>query len=227
MGTPPIAYGTNSAALSTPKATPYASNSNSPKAAPPHVTAHATAAQGADRNNTELMTALADWRTKPVTPLLFNGWHALMHKHDLVNKYPKVLSTLQHGAVIGVPLIRNSFSPPNKSSVTYYATHFQSILQREYSTYRQLGPFTQAQLEATIGPFPNIAAVHNTKSQQTRQIPPHTGFLIPPLPILPDPFHQRFFRLCPLPMHMGHLLYNSPLYNSAPARLTSSDKGRG
>jgi hypothetical protein len=50
----------------------------------------------------ELLTALADRRAKPVTPLLFNGWKVFMQEHNLVNKYPTVLSTLQQGAVIGV-----------------------------------------------------------------------------------------------------------------------------
>ena len=101
----------------------------------------------------ELLTALAVRRTKLVTPLIFSGWHACMLKHGLVNKYPTVLSTIQHGAVIGVPPIRNTFSPNNKASVTLYSDQFNKILHHEYSTRRQLGPFTKAQLEMAIGPF--------------------------------------------------------------------------
>ena len=115
--------------------------------------AHATAVQGMVPSGTELLTALADRRTKPITPLIFSGWKALMFKHQLVNKYPKVLSTIQHGAIIGMPYIRHSFYPINKPSVTQYAAHFQTILQHEYSTQRHLGPFTKAQLEAAIGAF--------------------------------------------------------------------------
>ena len=76
-----------------------------------------------------------------------------MHKHNLVHKYPNVLSTLQIGAVIGVPRIEHTFIPPNKPSICQYATQFLSILQHEYETRRHLGPFTKAQLEAAIGPF--------------------------------------------------------------------------
>lgn len=99
------------------------------------------------------LTALADLRTKPVTPLLLSGWHALMLKHNLVNKYPSVLSIIQNGAVIGVPRIQHTFIPPNKPSVVQYASQFRTMLQHEYSTRRHLGPFTKAQLEVTLGPF--------------------------------------------------------------------------
>jgi len=112
-----------------------------------------TVAQDADQTSTELLAALADRQTKPVTPLMISGWRAYMQKHKLVHKYPNVLSYLQHGAVIGVPQIRHSFSPNNKPSVPLYSDHFRTILQREYSTRRHLGPFTKEQLEKAIGPF--------------------------------------------------------------------------
>jgi len=76
-----------------------------------------------------------------------------MHKHNLVYKYPSVLSTIQHGALIGVPPIKRSFTPPNKPSVSYYAVPFLNILKREYESRRHVGPFTKAKLEAAIGPF--------------------------------------------------------------------------
>ena len=76
-----------------------------------------------------------------------------MLKYNLVHKYPNVLSTLQNGAIIGVPHIEHTFIPPNRPSVAHYATQFDTILQHEYSTRRHLGPFTKAHLEATIGPF--------------------------------------------------------------------------
>lgn len=100
-----------------------------------------------------LPAALAERRARPVTPLLFDGWHAYMFKHDLVNKYPSVLSILQNGAVIGVPQIEHTFAPVNKSSIVQYAAQFLVIIQHEYATKRHLGPFTRLQLEAAIGPF--------------------------------------------------------------------------
>jgi hypothetical protein len=86
-------------------------------------------------------------------PLLFAGWHALMLKHELVDKYPNVLSTLQNGAIIGVPPIEHTFTPSNKSSIAHYATQFQAILCHKHSTCCHLGPFTKDQLEAAIGLF--------------------------------------------------------------------------
>jgi hypothetical protein len=119
-----------------------------------------------------LSSAIADRRTKPVTPLLIEGWHAFMHKHNLVDKYPSVLSTIRQGAVIGVPIIRHSFIPPNKPSVAYYSEVFQTILHHEYSTGRHLGPFTKAELEAAIGPFQTspLSIIPKTKPGKFRLV---------------------------------------------------------
>jgi hypothetical protein len=143
----------NLVTLSTARASPYASISNSPKDVPASAMGHVTAVQDAVPTTMALRTALAERRTKPITPLIHSGWHTFMHKHDLVHKYPSVLSTLQIGAVIGVPRIDHTFIPINKPSIAQYASQFHTIIQHEYSTRRHLGPFTKLQLEAAIGPF--------------------------------------------------------------------------
>ena len=50
---------------------------------------------GAALNSMLLLSALAGQRIKLIAPLLFNGWHKLMLKHGLVDKYPNLLDTLQ------------------------------------------------------------------------------------------------------------------------------------
>jgi hypothetical protein len=76
-----------------------------------------------------------------------------MNKHSLVDKYPNVLSTIQQGTVIGVLLIRHSFILNNKPFIDHYPEPLHAIIHHEYTTGRQLGPFTKAELEAAIGPF--------------------------------------------------------------------------
>ena len=149
----PSAPATSLATLLTARASPSVLISNFPKPVPASTMASATVVLGVGPNNMALSTALADRRTNPVTPLIFSGWHLLMHKHNLVHKYPNVLSTLQIGAVIGVPQIHHTFIPLNKPSIVLYSTQFDTILQHEYSSQRHIGPFTRAQLEAAIGPF--------------------------------------------------------------------------
>jgi len=75
---------------------PSALNFSSPRAAPAKPTACVIAAQDVVPSSTELLSALAGQLTKPTTPLLFQGWQNLMERHHLVDKYPNVLSTLQH-----------------------------------------------------------------------------------------------------------------------------------
>ncbi len=105
--------------------------------------AHAIAVQDVVLTSTVPPDALAERRTRPITPLIYSGWLAAMLKHDLVNKYPNILSTIQNGMVIGVPLIKHTFIPPNKSSIAQYASQFRTIIEHEYSTHRHLGPFTR------------------------------------------------------------------------------------
>src|SRR6266478_2826003 len=149
---PSIAHVANLATSSIVKKSPSVSTSNCPKAAPANVMAHVTAVQDVDQSSTALLSALTERQTKLVTPLLLNGWSALMVKHQLVNKYPNILSTLQHGMIVGVQPILHSFLPPNKPSIAQYTTTFHTILQHEYLMHWQLGPFTRAQLEMAIGP---------------------------------------------------------------------------
>jgi hypothetical protein len=153
METRPTARVASSVTSPTAKEGPSVRISNIPRDVTALATPRVTNVPDAAQNTTALLSALAVRRTKPVTPLLIDGWRTLMLKHSLVNKYPSVLSTLQHGAVIGVPHIEHSFTPPNKPSVAYYSTTFQTILQHEYATGRHLGPFTKAELEEAIGPF--------------------------------------------------------------------------
>src|SRR5712672_2610926 len=54
-----------------------------PRDALASATAHATDALDVAQTNTALLSVLTDHQAKPVTPLQYTGWHALMHKHNL------------------------------------------------------------------------------------------------------------------------------------------------
>src|SRR6266446_114780 len=110
-----------------------------------------------------------------------------MVKHQLVNKYPDVLSTLQHGMIIRVQPILHSFLPPNKPSIAQYATTFHTILQHEYLTHRQLGPFTRAQLEMAIGPCQLSPLSIIPKPNKSRKYWLIQDFSFPYLPTSPIP----------------------------------------
>src|SRR6266849_7611242 len=143
----------SSAISLTARANPSVSTSSFPKGVTASVMAHAISVQDVVLTSTVPPDALAERRTRPITPLIYSGWLAAMLKHDLVNKYPNVLSTIQNTMVIGVPLIKHTFIPPNKSSIAQYASQFRTIIEYEYSTHRHLGPFIRRQLEVAIGQF--------------------------------------------------------------------------
>ncbi len=147
------ACATSLATSSIAKGSPSVSTSSSLKHAQADVMAPDTVVQVVDPISMVLQSALADRRANPITPLRFLGWQTLMCKHNLVHKYPTVLSNLQNGALISIPHIEHTFMLPNTSSVTYYQAQFQTILQREYAMQCHIGPYSKVQLEATIGPF--------------------------------------------------------------------------
>jgi len=209
METQPLARTANSVNSPTANGKSSALISSSPRVAPASVMAPLIVAPDAELSSTVQPSVLADWLIKPVTPLLFSGRHSFTHKCSLVNKYPSVLSTLQHGAIIGVPPIKHLFTPPNKSPVSYYSAQFLSILQHEYSSRC------------------HFSLVNNFEVQQARQIPPRAELLLPSRARRPHPIHQRSARLFAPSMHMGHFLYHGPLHHSPPPRIASCSERRG
>jgi hypothetical protein len=103
------------------------------KDVPPSTTARIIDAPVAVRTSTVQLNAVADRQTKPATPSLIAGWQVFMVKHDPVDEYPSVLSTIQQGAVIGVPLIRHSLHHLI-NPIDYYSELFLAIIHHEYAT---------------------------------------------------------------------------------------------
>ena len=51
------------------------------------------------------------------------------------------------------PNITRSFTPPNNPSINIHCDAFNTILHKEFSKQRYIGPFTQDLLKSLIGPF--------------------------------------------------------------------------
>ena len=91
------------------------------------VIAYITAALDVDRTTMAPQSALADRRTNPVTPF---GIHWLArfhaHKHNVLDKYPNIPSTIHNGEIIEVPRIEHTFiSPTAHYSALFYKTSFR------------------------------------------------------------------------------------------------------
>ena len=67
-----------------------------------------------------------------------------------------MVADLSEGFQVGIPPILVICALPNHPSLVLHVAGFQSVLDKEFAAGRYLGPFSQAELEATIGPFQTL-----------------------------------------------------------------------
>lgn len=80
-------------------------------------------------------------------------WQLALDAHGLLRKYSDLPDSFQHGFDVGIPPILSTFAPPNHKSIDNFSEHWQAIVEDEFTKGRYLGPFSQAEVEARIGPF--------------------------------------------------------------------------
>ena len=120
---------------------------------PPQTTPTGTGAQVAEKWDTELNRALEQRGREPLTPYRWEVWEAELSRLGLQDRYPKLVQGLRCGFDLGIPHIRHTYTPPNHRSISLLHSVYSSIVANEFSAGRYIGPFTRAQLEASIGPF--------------------------------------------------------------------------
>lgn len=135
------------------RASPCAQTGSTPRAASPLVIPYATSAQGVAAPITVFRTALKQRRHKALTPYNPINWEGLLLSSGLSSKYPNIPESLCHGFTASMPPILSSYIPDNNPSVRNYKDTFDNMLSRELALGCYLGPFSQAELEATIGKF--------------------------------------------------------------------------
>jgi hypothetical protein len=101
----------------------------------------------------ELRNALEHRRINPLTPYKADEWERLLKEHRLLDKYTSIPCQIRHGFNLGIRPITVTYTPPNSSSLYTHAEEYQRITQREFSSCRYLGPFSESQVEELIGPF--------------------------------------------------------------------------
>lgn len=92
-------------------------------------------------------------RHQPVTPYNHAIWESQLRAHNLIDIYPTLPAGLQSGFNINIPSICNTQSPPNSPSLITFRFAFETILARELTTGRYIGPFTHNNLLHLLGPF--------------------------------------------------------------------------
>ena len=124
--------------------TPCVLTGTSPDHVDPAHTWPGTNALAAAMKTMELSPAdLHSPRSRISTPYQPRNWHSLLQNHNLLDKYAHIPSSLQYSFNAGIKYITHTFIPPNDKSITTYQLFFQQIIDREFSTTRYEGPFSQ------------------------------------------------------------------------------------
>ena len=92
-------------------------------------------------------------KIKALTPYHPKAWEDEFCKAGLSEKYSHIVTGLHYGFHIGLPLINNTQSPPNKNSVVKFAGEFNRIVQNEIQKGHYLGPISRRNMETLISPF--------------------------------------------------------------------------
>ena len=139
------------ATLSTALASSFASTSSGAEAA---LTLHTTTdARAANPLLMAPSTVLLQRRFKTHTPLQVDTWQAALECSGLVERYPRLVQSVEEGFIVGVPPLSWTFVPLNSSSMKMYAEAFEKIVRHELEMEQYIGPFLRATLESLIGLF--------------------------------------------------------------------------
>ena len=122
---------------------PFAWTGKGFEAAPAPSTTQNTSAQGAVQLLTELTGVLECRNIMALTLYHPKAWEDEFRKAGLSEKYSHIVTGLRYGFCIGLPLINNTQSPPNKDSVVEFAGEFNRIVQNEIQKGRYLGPISR------------------------------------------------------------------------------------
>lgn len=116
-------------------------------------TTKTTDAQDAANPTMALSRALELRRSNAHTPYDHKAWYLALTYYGLLSKYSQLPSLLQFGFDVGIRTITTTSTPPNKASIEDYASAFEGYVDNEFKKGRYLGPFSQLQIEAVLGPF--------------------------------------------------------------------------
>jgi len=144
------------ATLSTPVAPSYVATGKDPTAVHPHHPVIFMNAQDAASRITESRRALKRKRLNANSSYHPEAWREALEKAGLLLRYPNLPISLALGFDAGVPPISITFIPLNCPSTSEHAVTFQKIIENKLHKGRYIGPLTQAETQALIGPFQTL-----------------------------------------------------------------------
>jgi len=101
----------------------------------------------------EHKNALEQKKLSSGSPYKPDTWKRLLETSGLISRYPNLPHQLQYGFNGGIPIILETFTPPNKPSIADHLPEFNRIIQLEFEKQRYIGPLSKLEVENLIGPF--------------------------------------------------------------------------
>ncbi|KAF5373263.1 hypothetical protein D9615_007475 [Tricholomella constricta] len=144
---------TSGVAWSTQTGLSSAPTGNVPKDAAAPVGTTYTSAPGAGEKLTALKCVLEHRSCEALSPYKHDAWEHLLTVHKLLPRYPSLPYNLRTGFDAGIPPINVTNTPNNSPSLHAHSDAYLEIIEKEFRSQRYVGPLSQAEVEALIGPF--------------------------------------------------------------------------
>ena len=139
---------------SSPQQAPrFAATGTTAGAAPPAPMSSVMSALDAETRIMGLRGALERRRSRALTPYKVEAWESMLHHCNLLDKYPKLVSSLHKGFDAGIWPIFLTSTPPNSASLLQHPIAYQEMVTNEFTKGRYVGPCTRSEVERLIGPF--------------------------------------------------------------------------
>ena len=112
-----------------------------------------TSAPAVETSGMARLAAVKHSHSNMHTPLKVDAWEMALCNASLVGWYLTLVQSICSGFHVGIPHILSTYTPLNSPSLMQFSGAFESIVQRELSYGRYIGPFSRSKLEALIRPF--------------------------------------------------------------------------
>lgn len=133
-----------------------------------------------------------------------DAWAGHLRSAGLWDRYPYLVNGFRNGFIFDFPLISQTQSPPNNSSIDEFSDEFEKIVADELKKGRYIGPFSSADLISRIGPFQSSPFSIIPKSTPGKyRIIQNFSYPLRPSPSFPNPSINSFTSAADFPCTWG------------------------
>ena len=100
----------------------------------------------------EPSSTLRHRRHNPLTPYHPDTWLEQLKFFNFFGKYPNLYYSLVHGFDVGVPIILQTYVPPNNPFILKHPEVYNEIVENKFQKKRYIGPFSQPNSRPSLAP---------------------------------------------------------------------------